>query len=370
MVRAGIPHHRRQPERNASVGPAAQVTQSISPAVHRVPTLTTATPGSSRITLAPPHLPAMAAVTSPPYPACGALTATGSASPIGDGLDQRHPIQLFGDGDHATGTGVASTLSATPAASAGAAVWGRKLRAGRLSWQPAEVIRPAPAQCWRQLDGGSRHVIPRQAAMNLLVGSLSAADRLAVANYIADFIPTVSATTAFNTPVVVNVGSQVFEHRHCRLHWPAGQSAGQRQLVHVLGTSVTYTPNLGFVGTDTFTHRATQAGLNSDIRTVTVTVQLAALTITSALSVSGTIGVPFSYQIAATNVRSAMPRPCCWVNLTVNTSSGLISGTPAAGAPRTVTHFRHQRQPDRQRDADHQHRADPAGHHLGAQAVR
>ena len=59
--------------------------------------------------------------------------------------------------------------------------------------------------------------------------------------------------------------------------------------------------------------------------------------IDSPLTATGTVGTPFSYSIAATNPPitsfSASPLPS---PLTVNTSSGLISGTPTAASSTTV----------------------------------
>src|SRR5207247_122627 len=63
-------------------------------------------------------------------------------------------------------------------------------------------------------------------------------------------------------------------------------------------------------------------------KTYAVTINPAAPSITSALTASAQVGVPFSYQITATNNpttygASNLPSP-----LSINTGTGVISGTP------------------------------------------
>jgi autotransporter-associated beta strand protein len=63
--------------------------------------------------------------------------------------------------------------------------------------------------------------------------------------------------------------------------------------------------------------------------TLALTIQPAAPVITSATSVSGTGGVAFTYQIAATNSPTSFGATGLPSGLSVNTSTGLISGTPS-----------------------------------------
>ena len=74
---------------------------------------------------------------------------------------------------------------------------------------------------------------------------------------------------------------------------------------------------------------------------VAVTISAAASnppSITSATTVSGTVGTAFSYQITATNSPASYNATGLPAGLSVNTSTGLISGTPtAAGGPTTVS---------------------------------
>jgi hypothetical protein len=59
--------------------------------------------------------------------------------------------------------------------------------------------------------------------------------------------------------------------------------------------------------------------------------------ITSASTASGTVGTSFSYQITATNSPTSYGAPGLPTGLTVNTSSGLISGTPTQSGTFSVT---------------------------------
>ena len=59
--------------------------------------------------------------------------------------------------------------------------------------------------------------------------------------------------------------------------------------------------------------------------------------ITSALTASGTVGVAFSYQITATNNPTSYNATGLPAGLSINTTSGLISGTPMAAGSFNVT---------------------------------
>jgi hypothetical protein len=65
--------------------------------------------------------------------------------------------------------------------------------------------------------------------------------------------------------------------------------------------------------------------------------QPAAPAITSSLTASGTVGVAFSYTITATNNPTSFNATGLPAGLSVNTTTGLISGTPTAAGSSNVT---------------------------------
>ncbi len=89
-------------------------------------------------------------------------------------------------------------------------------------------------------------------------------------------------------------------------------------------------------GTSTVTLSATNSA-GSGTATLTLTVAPAPPVVTSATTASGTVGVPFTYQITATNTPTSYGASGLPAGLAVNTGTGLISGTPTAAGTSTVT---------------------------------
>jgi PKD repeat protein len=90
-------------------------------------------------------------------------------------------------------------------------------------------------------------------------------------------------------------------------------------------------------GTSTVTLSATN-GAGSGNATLTLTIAAApAPAITSATTASGTVGAAFSYQITATNAPTSYGAAGLPAGLSVNSGTGLISGTPSSAGTSTVT---------------------------------
>ena len=108
---------------------------------------------------------------------------------------------------------------------------------------------------------------------------------------------------------------------------PAGLSVNTTSGI-ISGTPTT-------AGTSTVTLGATNAsGTGSQALTITVT---ARPVITSASTASGTVGASFSYSIIGTNSPTSYSASGLPSGLTVNSSTGIISGTPTIAATSSIT---------------------------------
>ncbi|MGA2458162.1 MAG: putative Ig domain-containing protein [Terriglobales bacterium] len=88
--------------------------------------------------------------------------------------------------------------------------------------------------------------------------------------------------------------------------------------------------------TSTVTLSASNSGGTANA-TLTLTIKPAAPAIMSATTASGTVGSAFSYQITASNTPTSYGATGLPAGLSVNSGTGLISGTPTAAGTSTVT---------------------------------
>ncbi|OYV02504.1 MAG: hypothetical protein CFE26_22140, partial [Verrucomicrobiales bacterium VVV1] len=77
--------------------------------------------------------------------------------------------------------------------------------------------------------------------------------------------------------------------------------------------------------------------ITSAAAALTVTAPVVPPVITSANTAAGGLGVPFAYLIAATNTPTSFNATGLPAGLSVNTATGVISGTPTASGSSTVT---------------------------------
>src|SRR5216110_210316 len=89
-------------------------------------------------------------------------------------------------------------------------------------------------------------------------------------------------------------------------------------------------------GTYSVTISATNGG-GTGSATLTLTINPAKPVITSPLTATGQVGVAFSYQITATNNPTSFNATGLPAGLSVNTSTGLISGTPTTAGTYSIT---------------------------------
>jgi hypothetical protein len=114
------------------------------------------------------------------------------------------------------------------------------------------------------------------------------------------------------------------------------------QIASLNGTTTSY-DDTGLTANTSYSYRvrARDAAGNlssySNVASATTTVAVAAPVITSATTASGTVGSAFLYQITATNAPTSYGATGLPAGLTVNSGTGLISGTPTAVGTSTVT---------------------------------
>ncbi|MGH8045969.1 MAG: discoidin domain-containing protein, partial [Chthoniobacterales bacterium] len=141
---------------------------------------------------------------------------------------------------------------------------------------------------------------------------------------------------------------------HADINWYSTTARAYKYKIEVSADDATYntvvnkTGNITFGDTsDTFSAtgryvRVTVTGANAGFASayeisIFGTPAVSAPSITSTLTASGTVGTAFSYQIMASNSPTSYKATGLPADLSINTSTGLISGTPtAAGGPTTV----------------------------------
>jgi hypothetical protein len=145
-------------------------------------------------------------------------------------------------------------------------------------------------------------------------------------------VPTITSATSASGTVGIAFSYQITATNSATSYSATGLPGGLS--VNISTGLISGTPTS--VGTSTVTLGATNTG-GTGHATLTLTITPGAPTITSATTASGTVGVAFSYQITATNSPTSYSATGLPGGLSVNTATGLISGTPTAGATFTVT---------------------------------
>ena len=215
------------------------------------------------------------------------------------------------------------------------------LRSGTVLWTAAcSACHGATPNAGRLNAAGStgavisyvRSVQPEMLA-DSVVQALSANELAEIAKYIRDQLTPITANTSYVTPLDIDVGLP--KHLYLGgLAFDAAEVVAQPAngtLSVFSGTTITYTPNLGFAGSDSFTYRGRRSAptVLGDAFTVSINVATpAAPVITSGNAANGVFGQAFSYQITATNSPASFGASGLGGGVAVNPVSGLIAGTP------------------------------------------
>ena len=147
----------------------------------------------------------------------------------------------------------------------------------------------------------------------------------------AEAAPTITSATTASGKVGSAFSFQITSNGTPTSYGATGLPAGLS--VNTTSGLISGTPTA--VGTSTVTLSATNSAGTGN---ATLTLTIAALpTITSAATASGKVGSAFSYQIAASNTPTSYGATGLPAGLTVNSGTGLISGTPTAAGTSTVT---------------------------------
>ncbi|MEE9694753.1 putative Ig domain-containing protein [Aeromonas hydrophila] len=146
----------------------------------------------------------------------------------------------------------------------------------------------------------------------------------------------VSATIAANSsanPITLNITGTATS--------VAIASAANHGTATASGTSITYTPAAGYAGSDSFTYTATNASGTSSPATVTITISAPSIVVSPGALSNGSVGMAYSQTITATGGSApytyAITAGSLPAGLSLNTSSGMISGTPSASGTFTLT---------------------------------
>ncbi|RBJ82244.1 IPT/TIG domain/outer membrane autotransporter barrel domain-containing protein [Pseudomonas sp. MWU12-2534b] len=261
-----------------------------------------------------------------------ATNASGTSSPATVTITVSAPSISLSPGSLSNGT-VGTAYSASLSASGGAAPYSYTITAGTLP-TGLSLSTSSGAISGTPSASGTFNMTVTATDANSATGSQAYSITIGA---LAPVAGAVSATVAANSSansITLNISGGAATS-------VAVASAASHGTATASGTSITYTPTAGFSGSDSFTYTATNAGGTSSPATVTITVSAPTLVLTPASLGAGTAGsaysatlstsggsAPYSYSISS----GSLP-----AGLSLNTASGLISGTPTTSGTSNLT---------------------------------
>ena len=151
---------------------------------------------------------------------------------------------------------------------------------------------------------------------------------------VANVVPiagTVNATVAYGSsaqPITLSLSGGVATS-------VAVASAASYGTATASGTSITYTPAPGYAGPDSFTYKASNGIGTSAVATVTITVGAPVVTLAPPTVAGATVATAYSQNVTAANGMApytyAISNGALPAGVSLNTATGLLSGTPTAG---------------------------------------
>jgi Putative Ig domain len=174
----------------------------------------------------------------------------------------------------------------------------------------------------------------------------SATNIAAIVAYIESVRPTITNNAVtFNTAKSIAIPDLYFNSLYAVINdvqIVSAPMAGASVTKTIAGNAGTflYTPKANFCGNDSWTYQGIgPASAATTIRTATVTISCPpSPVITSGTTASGTAGVLFGgYTVTASNSPTSFSASGLPPGLNINTSSGLISGTPTTGGTFNAT---------------------------------
>lgn len=180
---------------------------------------------------------------------------------------------------------------------------------------------------------GSYNVTVNTSDANGATGTASYTIAISVQAPVANAVSLTVATNSINNTVTLSITGGAATSVAVASSPTNGTAAAS-------GTSITYTPNSGYFGADSFTYTATNAAGTSIAATVSVTVTATPLTFSPAPGAlaGGTVGTAYSQTVSVTGgvgpysyAATGLP-----AGLSINTSTGAITGTPTTAGSYTV----------------------------------
>ncbi|NBF09677.1 putative Ig domain-containing protein [Pseudomonas sp. Fl4BN1] len=260
-----------------------------------------------------------------------ATNASGTSSPATVSITVTAPSISVTPGSLSGGT-LGNAYSATISASGGTAPYSYAVSAGALP--TGLTLSPTGSLSGTPTAIGSFAFTLRATDANNFTGTQAYNLTISGVPPIASAVSTTVAANSGANPITLNLSGGAATS-------VAVASAASHGSATASGTSISYTPTAGFSGSDSFTYTATNISGTSGPATVSITVSAPSLAVTPASLGAGTAGsaysatlsvsggtAPYSYSISS----GSLP-----AGLSLNTTSGLISGTPTTSGTSNLT---------------------------------